>query len=172
MALWFFKMDANSLENSQLLTERHISLITIKFLKADAAPSAKRVMYFLEASAKMEFLILVACNHGLVKEVWKNLALLKKIKLSPNIMLEKAFWNAFYHASWHHFSVSIFSCSLLHLWSFESQSLQQAPIPLPVCGWACLLLWLWAISSTRSSTHWASWRTNLQEFRIWSRDLL
>lgn len=68
-APWFFKMDVNSSENSRLLTERHISLITIKCLKVAVVLSAKKVMYFLEASAKMVFLILVGYNHGLVKEV-------------------------------------------------------------------------------------------------------
>jgi hypothetical protein len=34
-----------------------------------AALSAKKVTYFLEASAKMVFLILVDYNHGLVKKV-------------------------------------------------------------------------------------------------------
>jgi len=68
-APWFFKMDVNSSENSQLLTEKHISLITIKYLIVAAALSAKKVTYFLEVSAKMAFLILVDYNHGLVKKV-------------------------------------------------------------------------------------------------------
>ena len=68
-APWFFKMDVNSSENSQSLIERHISLITIKYLIVAAVLSAKKVTYFLEASAKMVFLILVGYNHGLVKEV-------------------------------------------------------------------------------------------------------
>ncbi len=68
-APWFFKMDVNSSENSQLLTERHISLITIKYLIVAAVLSAKKVTYSLEASAKMVFLILVDYNHGLVKKV-------------------------------------------------------------------------------------------------------
>jgi hypothetical protein len=68
MALWFFKTDVNSSENSQLLTEKHISLTTIKSLRVGIVRLAEKVTYFLEVSARMESLILVGCNHGLVKE--------------------------------------------------------------------------------------------------------
>jgi hypothetical protein len=44
-------------------------LITIKCLKVAVVLSAKKVTYSLEVSVKMEFLILVGFNRGLVKKV-------------------------------------------------------------------------------------------------------